>query len=211
MMPVMDGYETASVIRDPASSVRNHAIPIIALTANVFTDDHDRCFEVGMDAYLSKPIAFADLLALLGKWVSKRSADGSGPVKATMVARAHSPCEEIFKMSEFVTSNLDDLDLAREVGTVFIKSAPEYKKSIREAVAAKDVEKIRKSAHKLKGAAANLALPLLSEAAGMIEAFAMAGQLEKAVELLPQVEQRLEEAEEVLNRLLLLSGDVVCQ
>ena len=108
-------------------------------------------------------------------------------------------------------NNLGDLDLAREVAIIFSKSTPEYIASIREAVAEQDAEKLRKSAHKLKGAAANLALPRLSETARMIEAAAMAGKLEKAVELMPEIEQRIEEAVDALNRLLIFPQGVVSQ
>jgi len=65
MMPVMNGYEATKTIRDPASAVRNHDIPVIALTANAMKEDRDRCLESGMNDYLAKPIDFPKLLKLL--------------------------------------------------------------------------------------------------------------------------------------------------
>lgn len=55
MMPVLDGCSATRVIR---SLERNDAanIPIIALTANAFSDDVSRCHEAGMNAHLSKPL-----------------------------------------------------------------------------------------------------------------------------------------------------------
>ena len=59
-MPEMDGFEATSRIR--ASDDRRVAgIPIIALTANAMTGDRDRCLEVGMSGYLSKPMKAAQL------------------------------------------------------------------------------------------------------------------------------------------------------
>jgi CheY-like chemotaxis protein len=55
-MPEMDGYEATRIIRDEKSSVRNHRIPIIAMTANAMKGDRERCLEVGMDDYIDKPI-----------------------------------------------------------------------------------------------------------------------------------------------------------
>ncbi len=55
-MPTMDGFEATRVIRDPTSSVLDHQIPIIALTAHAMKDDRDRCIGAGMDDYISKPI-----------------------------------------------------------------------------------------------------------------------------------------------------------
>ena len=55
-MPQMDGYEATNRIRCQSSSVRNHDIPIIAMTANAMDGDRERCLEAGMNGYVSKPI-----------------------------------------------------------------------------------------------------------------------------------------------------------
>ena len=68
-MPVMNGYEVTAVIRDPASAVRRHDIPVIALTGNAMKQDVDVCIAAGMDDHLPKPLLFPDLLAMLEKWL----------------------------------------------------------------------------------------------------------------------------------------------
>ncbi|MCP5002710.1 MAG: response regulator, partial [Planctomycetes bacterium] len=55
-MPEMDGYEATYSIRDESSSVRNHNIPIIAMTANAMKGDREKCLDAGMNDYVSKPI-----------------------------------------------------------------------------------------------------------------------------------------------------------
>jgi len=70
MMPEMDGYEITAVIRDPASRVRRHDIPVIALSGNVMKRDLDRCVAAGMDDHLAKPLVLDDLLAKLDAWIS---------------------------------------------------------------------------------------------------------------------------------------------
>ncbi|PKN13710.1 MAG: hypothetical protein CVU69_00615 [Deltaproteobacteria bacterium HGW-Deltaproteobacteria-4] len=70
MMPVLNGFETTAVIRDPTSAVRNHAIPVVALTAKAFKEDRASCLAAGMDDYLAKPIDIKKVLAVLEKWVT---------------------------------------------------------------------------------------------------------------------------------------------
>jgi CheY-like chemotaxis protein len=60
-MPSMDGLEATALIRAGAAGEVMKDVKIIALTANALISDEARCFEVGMDAYLSKPLKL-DLL-----------------------------------------------------------------------------------------------------------------------------------------------------
>ena len=53
-MPVMNGYEATSIIREKESKKGIH-IPIIALTAFAMKSDKDLCIDAGMDGYISKP------------------------------------------------------------------------------------------------------------------------------------------------------------
>ncbi|GKV44097.1 hypothetical protein SLEP1_g51318 [Rubroshorea leprosula] len=56
-MPKMDGYEATKAIRKSEAGTRMH-IPIVALTAHAMSSDEAKCLEVGMDAYLTKPIDY---------------------------------------------------------------------------------------------------------------------------------------------------------
>ncbi len=63
-MPVLDGFQATAAIRasEKEGSQRNR---IIAMTAHAMKGDRERCLDAGMDGYLSKPIRFDDLYALL--------------------------------------------------------------------------------------------------------------------------------------------------
>ena len=70
MMPVMNGYEAAKIIR---SLDREDAktIPIIAMTANAFTEDRIRAKEAGMDEHIAKPVDVELLIKVIHKLVNK--------------------------------------------------------------------------------------------------------------------------------------------
>ena len=68
-MPVLDGYEASKRIRDPLSSVRNHAIPVIAMTAHAMAGDRERSLVAGMDDHVTKPINRAKLERALSQWL----------------------------------------------------------------------------------------------------------------------------------------------
>jgi len=55
-MPKLDGFETTRIIRQDEKFKKVRNIPIIALTANAMMSDKEKCFEAGMDGYLSKPV-----------------------------------------------------------------------------------------------------------------------------------------------------------
>ncbi len=62
-MPEMDGFDATINIRNKDSGVLDNAIPIIAVTAHAAKEDQAKCFLVGMNAFIAKPIKAAELLA----------------------------------------------------------------------------------------------------------------------------------------------------
>lgn len=68
-MPVMDGYQATRAIR-ALDRPDARTIPIIAMTADAFSEDIHRCLECGMDAHVAKPLDMRELLRLLQKYLS---------------------------------------------------------------------------------------------------------------------------------------------
>lgn len=64
-MPVLDGPQATRVIKTLPSY---GSVPVVALTANVLSADRQRCFDAGMDDFLTKPIEYEQLSAVLRKW-----------------------------------------------------------------------------------------------------------------------------------------------
>ena len=64
-MPEMNGIAATKAIRDKGFET----IPIIALTAHTYKADIDKCFEAGMDDYITKPIKRELVFKMIEKWV----------------------------------------------------------------------------------------------------------------------------------------------
>lgn len=68
-MPIMNGYEATRQIRKLKDN--KSGVPIIAMTANVMKQEIDKCFESGMDEYISKPFETSDLINKINTLVSR--------------------------------------------------------------------------------------------------------------------------------------------
>ncbi len=64
-MPDMNGIEAARKIRNRATPVRRHDVPILALTGHVLSDDRERFLEAGMDGVVTKPVDFDELISAI--------------------------------------------------------------------------------------------------------------------------------------------------
>lgn len=69
-MPVLNGYEATRKIRRLADTEISN-IPIIAMTANAFSEDKERALEVGMNDYATKPIDMNKLIPVMLKYIQK--------------------------------------------------------------------------------------------------------------------------------------------
>lgn len=82
-MPVMDGLEATRRIR---SQPRFAALPVVAMTANAMDADRQRCFDIGMNDFVPKPIDPERLAVVLGRWLPK-----TGGVPATSASPRIAP------------------------------------------------------------------------------------------------------------------------
>ncbi len=79
-MPEMDGFEATRVIRGREIRTGRH-LPIVALTANVMSEDRERCLDAGMDDYIPKPCSAADFERTLERWCKPQALPATGSEK----------------------------------------------------------------------------------------------------------------------------------
>jgi CheY-like chemotaxis protein len=80
-MPELDGIEATTIVRDPRSKVRDHDVPIVAMTANAMKGDREACLDAGMNDYIAKPIRGEELANVLERW--ETATKRARPARAT--------------------------------------------------------------------------------------------------------------------------------
>ena len=85
LMPIMDGFVATRIIR---KNPRLAQLPIIAMTANVMTDERRQCLASGMNDHIGKPIHWEQLLEILARWVKLKPAATGGEVRSRLDAAA---------------------------------------------------------------------------------------------------------------------------
>ena len=68
-MPVMDGYEAVKAIRNLQERPDGKEIPIIAMTADAFAEDINRCLECGMNGHVAKPLDMNELVRMIERFL----------------------------------------------------------------------------------------------------------------------------------------------
>ncbi len=178
-MPVMDGYAATRYIRKEMHS----QTPIIAMTATALKGEQLRCFETGMNEYMTKPFEFTELYKCIAGLLGKKEAFSLSPVAI------HLPGEE--KLYDLILlEELDDKEYLLEMLNLFLVNAPLQLKDIQQAAAQQDFEKVFHGSHKLKGSA------------GMLQAQAFLGLLGK-IEL--QSKERMDTTELIREALTLFA------
>jgi two-component system sensor histidine kinase/response regulator len=150
-MPVMDGFTATRRIRELESSRGIKRLPIIALTANVMSEDRENCIAAGMDAHLGKPIEPVQLIEALSRFLT---------------ARAAAPAIDRKALRELTGG---DAEFERELAETFVSSGDQCLAEIMAALQISDFDTVRKRAHSLKGASANIHALDLSQAASSLE------------------------------------------
>lgn len=192
-MPVMDGYEATRTIRE-LELLENAHTPIIALTSHSGVGDREKCLEAGMDAFLNKPIEAVRLIKLVEDLADSRRTD-SMPVAAV---RTDGEPPSLVDFDGAMKRLGGDRQLFRDFITVFDEDSPALLSNLREAFDARDAPGARRSAHGLKGLAANFGATAVTDAAAEIEGMTDAGNWAEAKQTLDQLDHAVSQ----LNRAL---------
>lgn len=210
MMPDVDGYAATAMIRDPDSKVRNHKVPIIAMTANALKGDREHCLASGMDDYLSKPVMKQELDTVLRKWLTAVDfksplAESCAPSQQTgdqpeTGSEAETP---LFDEANMLERMDNDLEFVRTILEQALYELPIQMKTLCRQSETGDANVIRSQAHALKGMAANISAIQLRDVAYKMETAAKGGDVKTSLELLPELEGLAQRTMEAIEKTLL--------
>ena len=214
-MPEMDGFEATRQIRSPHSAVRNHQVPIVAMTANAMAGDQQRCLNAGMSSYVAKPVDPALLARELEKWLPVRTDENrrgteaqSAPVavpapRDVPAAGGNLPVWDREAMLERMMGNQE---LANVVLGGFVQDLPQRLQALREMLDGGRMEDATRQAHTIKGAAATVGGEALRGVAAAAEAAGRKGDAQALRELLPRLADQAAELQRVIAQGLSPNG-----
>lgn len=182
-MPVMDGFETARIIRNEMGL---HT-PIIALTANAFKSELEQCLTAGMNDYVTKPYDEEKLMAAIFRLLEL-----DGPVNADIQPL---PLEEppkaveqkkLYDLGVLKAQGLNNPDFLNKMIRIFSDQSSQVVKELRSSYQHKDLGKIYQLAHKIKPSIDGMGIVSLKELVRRVEQ--QAYKLQDSEELASELE-----------------------
>ena len=199
-MPEMDGYEATSRIRNNINASYNK-IPIIALTANAMVGERDKCIQIGMSDYLTKPIDDNRLHEVLSKYLEKsevsmlnekhddavlvsekKSVKAGGKKTASVI---HMPT--LLKLEALQEDG--EPDIVVELINSFLQQTPARISNIATGLASKSFETCYDEAHTVKSSARTVGAAALGELCQKLEDLRDVGDVTQIKDLLNSIEK----------------------
>ena len=197
-MPEMDGFEATAAIRRAEMNSRRH-VPIVAMTANAFQGDRERCLAAGMDDYLAKPVDAARLRSLLAAWLPEQAPLAellTAPVMPANGAETDPPAIDLKRLNDLFG---DDLDVIDELLTLFQQSLVPLSERLRQEVQERS-RNLQSLAHELRGSASNVGALPLAKLARQLESTATAGDWAEIEALATRIDRELVRNSDFINQ-----------
>jgi len=160
-MPKLDGYQTTRRVREWERRAGRDRTPIIAVTANALSGDAAKCFQAGMDLYLSKPFTLDQLCDALESFApDAETAAGPAPADPAEVSSALDP-RVITRIRELQRPGNPDLfarmsNLYRPNSSTLIERAGEF-------IRVQDYRGLGQTAHALKSSSGSIGATALAD------------------------------------------------
>jgi len=148
-MPELDGIQTAKKIRN-LQDPNKASIPIIALTANVHSEDIEKYKDAGMNDFLAKPFDESGLLLVILKNQSAKRSISVENISAFHAPINISDMSKLYDLSIVQSVSGGDKAFIRKMILLFIETVPQNLTDLSTALRTENWEQVGKMAHKLK-------------------------------------------------------------
>jgi PAS domain S-box-containing protein len=151
-MPEMNGFEFTRILRQREEEKGDGVhIPVIAMTANAFREDMEKCYSAGMDDFVSKPVTLQRLATVLSQWLTPKEE----PIVVMDAPKMRAGLEalDLNVLHELLGS--DDRHIIVDVVQEFVLSARDSWAEVQGQAARKDANGLTRAAHGAKGEARN--------------------------------------------------------
>lgn len=183
-MPVMDGYEATRVLRGNELTHKGIRTPVVALTAHAASGEREKCLSAGMDDFLSKPVARADLAKMLARWLGDIAAQALDTTPPTIAkTNADTPKSKndnatpVWDEASALKHLDNDHELLQEMIALFLSEAPARILELKQALTQDDLVALADAAHAIKGMAGHFCAASLVDQAADLEQNARHGDL----------------------------------
>ena len=197
-MPEMDGLELTAAIREIERAEGRRRIPVIALSADVRSGETERYLAAGMDDYLRKPVAVAQLRDALARWLSRGATPLACVPIETSPAAAKVEILDVERMREiFGEIDAGAITMLRR----YIESTAPLLAEIDRAIAARRADDAGNAAHSAKGASLSAGADELAALLADLETATRARAWDAAQAMGAQVEPAFRRVREAVMRL----------
>ncbi len=197
-MPEMNGYDLVREIRQLESASGRRA-PLIAITANALEADVEKCYAVGVDDVIPKPVELEDLRSALDKWVPQESkAAVAAPAPAAPAPAASAP-GKVVDFSVLTHSIGDKPELQCDLLKSYLNALDNEVEHVQRAFSWKNSEQIVEYSHKLKSSSRSLGLIGVAQACEEIESSAKQVLWPQLEELMPSLRHHANAARSTIN------------
>lgn len=196
-MPVLSGFDATRAIREEERiGADGKHVPIIAFTANAFKEDRDKCIEIGMDDYVSKPVNSVDLLAVIGKWLNRNfeTSPHDRPEVAAIVSQ-----EPTADIPHALAALENDRETFCAVAEVFLTDSPRIISELMAAFGSGAMEVVQRHAHSLKGSSRTVGGVRLGSLAEKVEMACKDKTAAGIAGLLPEIAAEFDRLKSVLQ------------
>ncbi len=167
-MPVMDGYTATQKIR---RQERLKNLPVIAMTANVMKGDRERALSAGMNDFIAKPLDVHQMFTTMAKWIRPSRPLYTTQKNSHRMGSMETPLPELagIDMEQGLATTSNNIALYRKLLIRFRETQSHFGQEFSNAKTLQDHEAATRIAHSLKGAAGNLGISGVENAARKLE------------------------------------------